>query len=88
MSEHGRAWCWLRASRPRRSTSGYGARPDLRARHIGWRSRGGPAALDDLVTLCRTCHGLVHGGLLLVDVAPGPEPPAQLDARLLVTHLH
>jgi hypothetical protein len=28
--------------------------------HIVWRSRGGPTDVNNLVTLCARCHGLVH----------------------------
>jgi hypothetical protein len=46
-----------------------GSRRDLHAHHVVWRSRGGPTTLANLVTLCRRCHGLVHDGLLDVEVA-------------------
>ncbi len=42
----------------------------LHAHHVIWRSRGGKTVLDNLITLCARCHGLVHAGLLQVNAAP------------------
>jgi Holliday junction DNA helicase RuvB len=36
------------------------------AHHIVPVSKGGPTRLDNLMTLCRACHSLVHAGLLVV----------------------
>ncbi len=42
----------------------------LDVHHVLWRSRGGKTVLDNLITLCARCHGLVHAGLLQVNAAP------------------
>jgi hypothetical protein len=36
------------------------SRRSLMVHHIVWRSHGGATDLDNLVTLCARCHGLVH----------------------------
>jgi hypothetical protein len=33
----------------------------LHLHHIGYRSQGGDHSVDNLITLCGTHHGLVHG---------------------------
>lgn len=38
----------------------------LMLHHVVFRSAGGPTSLDNLVTLCARCHGLVHDGFLRV----------------------
>ena len=45
------------------------SRRALHAHHVVWRSQGGPTVLDNLLTLCNRCHGLVHDGFLQVEVA-------------------
>lgn len=42
-------------------------RQGLQAHHIQYRSEGGRTAMANEVTLCRTCHTLVHAGLVKVD---------------------
>ena len=43
-----------------------GSRHSLHMHHIIWFSRGGKTRFDNLVTLCRGCHTLVHAGLLVI----------------------
>ena len=43
-----------------------GSRHSLHMHHIIWFSRGGKTRFDNLVTLCRSCHTLVHAGLLVI----------------------
>lgn len=43
-------------------------RRGLHAHHVQWRSRGGLTQLNNLVTLCVRCHGLVHEGFLEVAI--------------------
>ena len=50
-----------------------GSGRSLQAHHVQFRSDGGSTALENLVTTCSTCHGLVHHGLLSVDVATGDD---------------
>ena len=38
-----------------------GDRQQLDIHHIIPRSRGGSDSQDNLITLCRTCHGDIHG---------------------------
>jgi 5-methylcytosine-specific restriction endonuclease McrA len=38
-----------------------GHRQQLDIHHIIPRSRGGSDSEDNLITLCRTCHGVIHG---------------------------
>ena len=42
------------------------SRRSLMVHHVVFRSRGGKTAASNLVTLCRTCHGLVHEGFVRV----------------------
>jgi hypothetical protein len=54
-----------------------GSRRSLHVHHVHWRSKGGPTALPNLVTMCAKCHGLVHAGMLHVepvDVTVGLTP--------------
>ena len=50
-----------------------GSRRALHAHHVVWRSHGGATTIDNLVTACARCHGLVHEGFLDVDVAHGAD---------------
>ncbi len=43
-----------------------GSRHRLHMHHVIWYSRGGKTRLDNLVTLCRSCHALVHAGMLVI----------------------
>jgi len=38
-----------------------GRRSQLEVHHTYRRSRGGSDSQDNLITLCRTCHGDIHG---------------------------
>ena len=49
-----------------------GSRRALHAHHVVWRSQGGATKLDNLITLCGICHGLVHQGFLDVDSVQSP----------------
>lgn len=45
---------------------GCGQREGLHAHHVQFRSNGGRTELDNLVTVCRNCHALIHKGFLAV----------------------
>jgi hypothetical protein len=49
---------------------GCGRRRNLHAHHIVFRSHGGPTSLSNEVTVCDTCHALIHRGLLEVSGSP------------------
>ena len=42
----------------------------LQPHHIKFRSQGGKDTLDNLVTLCWTCHRAVHDGFLKITIDP------------------
>jgi len=42
------------------------SRHRLHMHHVIWYSRGGKTRFDNLVTLCRGCHSMVHAGLLVI----------------------
>ena len=60
------------------------SRRNLHAHHAVWRSRGGPTTYDNLVTLCGVCHGLVHDGLLDVELVRGRD--GELHRRFTNAH--
>lgn len=41
------------------------------AHHVLPKSRGGDDLMDNLVPLCRRCHGAVHGSPYLIELEPG-----------------
>lgn len=45
-------------------------RDGLQAHHIHFRSKGGRTTLSNEVTVCRSCHTLIHAGLLRIDRTP------------------
>lgn len=45
---------------------GCGRREGLHAHHVHFRADGGRTELDNLVTVCRNCHALIHKGFLQV----------------------
>jgi hypothetical protein len=47
-----------------------GRRENLHAHHIVFRSAGGRTSLENEVTLCDTCHALIHSGRLSVSGTP------------------
>ncbi len=47
-----------------------GRQSNLHAHHIRWRSRGGRTAAFNEITVCKTCHSLIHAGLLEVSGNP------------------
>jgi hypothetical protein len=53
----------------------------LQAHHVQFRSRGGPSALSNEVTVCGRCHAAIHAGLL--DVSGTPEEGLKWKARPL-----
>jgi hypothetical protein len=42
------------------------SRKRLMAHHIEYRSEGGPTSPENLISLCFQCHGMVHGGRLVL----------------------
>jgi 5-methylcytosine-specific restriction endonuclease McrA len=44
-----------------------GTRSNLEVHHKDFRSRGGEDSEQNLITLCLSCHSLVHGGARLSD---------------------
>jgi 5-methylcytosine-specific restriction endonuclease McrA len=44
-----------------------GSSGDLHVHHLAKRSKLGDDALDNLITLCATCHSRVHHALTTVD---------------------
>ena len=46
---------------------GCGTRQNLQAHHIRYRADGGRTVLQNEVALCRTCHTLIHAGLVEVE---------------------
>jgi Holliday junction DNA helicase RuvB len=42
------------------------SRVSIHAHHIEFRSHGGRTLLDNLITVCERCHGLIHGDLLRI----------------------
>ena len=47
-----------------------GSGRSLMLHHVVWRSEGGNHRVDNLLTLCARCHGLVHEGFLQVAKSP------------------
>ncbi|MEN8377135.1 MAG: HNH endonuclease signature motif containing protein, partial [Gemmatimonadota bacterium] len=45
----------------------------LHVHHILWEGRGGKGVARNLTSLCSSCHGLVHDGLLFVEGVPGKD---------------
>ncbi len=45
------------------------SRHRVQVHHVIWVSRGGKTEFENLVPLCRRCHSLVHGGLLVIEGA-------------------
>jgi Holliday junction DNA helicase RuvB len=45
------------------------SRWSLMVHHVEFRSHGGRTLVENLVTLCSRCHGLVHAGLLVIEGA-------------------
>ncbi len=78
-----------------------GSRHRIQVHHVIWVSQGGKTEFENLVPLCRRCHSLVHGGLLMIEGAfptwrfidkegrevngAGP-PPAEILAELAGEH--
>ncbi|HGY89794.1 MAG TPA: AAA family ATPase [Planctomycetes bacterium] len=58
-----------------------GLKTSLHAHHIRPRSEGGPTTPRNLVTLCTSCHALVHGGCLEIE----GEAPSNLRIRAVLT---
>lgn len=54
-------------ARYRHRCAACGCRHRLQMHHVIWVSKGGLTRLENLVPLCRRCHALVHGGLLLIE---------------------
>jgi hypothetical protein len=51
---------------------GCGFRGQLFAHHVRWKSHGGKTVIDNEISVCGQCHGLIHEGLLRVEgQAPG-----------------
>jgi len=51
------------------ASPGCGTRKSLQAHHIRYREHGGRTVMMNEVALCRTCHTLVHAGLVEVERA-------------------
>ena len=47
---------------------GGSAKPQLDAHHIVWREHGGKNTIENLITLCKSCHRKVHKGKLFLNV--------------------
>lgn len=48
-----------------------GYRGGLHAHHLVYRSHSGEDSLDNLVTLCASCHRGLHDGKLVISVVDG-----------------
>jgi len=44
-----------------------GSRARVQAHHVEFRSDGGGTRMENLLTVCARCHGLVHAGLLVIE---------------------
>ena len=44
------------------------AKPQLDAHHIVWKENGGKDTIQNLITLCKSCHRKVHKGKLQLDI--------------------
>ena len=53
----------------------------LNAHHVVWQSNGGRTRMDNLVTLCAKCHGLVHSGVLHLRIVKGAEGQVDFEMR-------
>lgn len=50
---------------------GCGTRRGVQAHHIRYRASGGPTVPGNETAICRTCHTLVHAGLIEIERGPG-----------------
>lgn len=56
---------------------------DLQAHHRTYANRGNEMNhLDDLICLCRRCHGVFHGHIQLPQAPVTPQPPIQVQFNL------
>src|SRR5580698_8630256 len=46
------------------------SRSNLHPHHLTFRSHGGTHTMENLITLCMTCHRMLHDGKLTVEVDP------------------